>query len=82
MLLWFFCKFHAQEKCGLFEAYRSYLLNLLEFLFYLYEIAFLSHQIINCFKKVHFVFSFDVSYNDEAYIFFLLFLIILFMSIM
>lgn len=50
--------------------------------FYLYEIAFLSHQILNCFKKVHFVFSFDVSYNDEAYIFFLLFLIILFMSIM
>lgn len=41
--------------------------------FYLYEIAFLSHQILNCFKKVHFVFSFDVSYNDEAYIFFFTF---------
>lgn len=41
--------------------------------FYLYEIAFLSHQIIICFKKVHFVFSFDVSYNDEAYIFFFTF---------
>lgn len=70
MLLWFFINFMLRKNVVYLK--RTVVTYLCSY-FYLYEIAFLSHQIINCFKKVHFVFSFDVSYNDEAYIFFYFF---------